>query len=167
VLGFLSQFFDIFLTSKIFNQNSKSRLWSAARGVQLAKVQGDTFFWPSIIPNENCGNPWNVDFCWQMPHTWSRLTHVAVAYFLDTLSPMVARFFLVQYTKTGENIQNDHTMTKCPKGRPKWSQIGIIGMKIYHLATLLSPRETIFSKMDWNCANSYFKNLRPEQLERN
>jgi hypothetical protein len=71
---------------------------------------------------------------------------------------MVARFFLVQLTKTGENIPNDHkihqipiTFTKWPQtipnghkiyqhfpfqGPPKCIQMGIFGMKINHLATL-------------------------------
>jgi hypothetical protein len=38
----------------------------------------------------------------------------------------VARFFLVQNTKTGENIPNYH----------KIYQIGIFGLKTNHLATL-------------------------------
>jgi hypothetical protein len=56
----------------------------------------------------------------------------------------VARFYLVEYTKTGENIPNDQ---KIPNGRkiyqhyplqdpPKFTQIGIFALKICHLATL-------------------------------
>jgi hypothetical protein len=57
----------------------------------------------------------------------------------------------VQDTKTGKNIPNDHKIYGCQidqmaikyvnafnyiKGPPKFTQIGIFGLKIYHLATL-------------------------------
>jgi hypothetical protein len=70
----------------------------------------------------------------------------------------VARFFLVQHTKTGENIPNNHKIyqmarkyTRWPKNRPncheiyqhlplqdppKFTQIGIFGLKTNHLAFL-------------------------------
>jgi hypothetical protein len=71
----------------------------------------------------------------------------------------VARFFLVQNTKTGKNIPNDHkiyhmdiTYLQWPQNRPnghkiyqdfplqgppKFTQIGIFGSKTNHLATLI------------------------------
>jgi hypothetical protein len=71
------------------------------------------------------------------------------------LHSSVARFLLVQYTKTGENIPNNHKIyqkatkyTKWPncheiyqllplQDPPKFTQIGIFGLKIGYLATLL------------------------------
>jgi hypothetical protein len=60
------------------------------------------------------------------------------------LSIRVARFFLAQHTKTGKIYQMttkygrkiDHHLP--PEDLPKITQIGIFGLKIYHLATLLS-----------------------------
>jgi hypothetical protein len=72
----------------------------------------------------------------------------------------VARFFLVQNTKTGKNIPNDHKIhipnghkifpmaVKRPNGHktyqdyplqdpPKFTQIWIFGLKTNHLATLV------------------------------
>jgi hypothetical protein len=71
----------------------------------------------------------------------------------------VAIFFLVQNTKTGENIPNDHKIYQMalkffqwpqntPNGHkiyqdfslqdpPKFTQMGIFGLKTNHLATLL------------------------------
>jgi hypothetical protein len=57
------------------------------------------------------------------------------------------RVFLTQYTKTGEinqiatKLPNGHKMYKIsviyiPNGPQKFTQIGIFGLKIYHLATL-------------------------------
>jgi hypothetical protein len=72
---------------------------------------------------------------------------------------MVARFFLVQLTKTVKNIPTDHKMYQMDiiytkrllnipnghkinqlftfQGPPKFTQIGIFGLKRNHLATLL------------------------------
>jgi hypothetical protein len=79
----------------------------------------------------------------------------------DALHARVTRFFLVQHTKTGKNIPNNHKLfqidtkyTKWPQKKPnghkiyqhlpfqdppkfKFIQIGIFGLKICHLATLL------------------------------
>jgi hypothetical protein len=71
----------------------------------------------------------------------------------------VARFFFVHHTKMGRNIPNYHKIyqmalkyTNWPQirpnvhkiyqllplqGPPKFIQIGIFGLKIYHLATLV------------------------------
>jgi hypothetical protein len=70
---------------------------------------------------------------------------------------VVARFLLVRDTKTGKNVHNEHKLyqmiikyPKCPlnvqdghkiyqhfpnQGTPKFTQIGIFGLKIYYLAT--------------------------------
>jgi hypothetical protein len=75
----------------------------------------------------------------------------------------VARVFLVQTYQNGKNIPNDHkiyqtalNITKLPKniptghktyqhfplqGPPNFTQIGIFGFKINHLATLLLNKE--------------------------
>jgi hypothetical protein len=72
---------------------------------------------------------------------------------------MVARFFLVHDTKTGNNVPNEHKIyqmvikyLKWPQhitnghkiheyfsiyGPPKFTQNGIFGLKINHLATLM------------------------------
>jgi hypothetical protein len=86
-------------------------------------------------------------------------------------SAKVARFFLVQHTKTGKIVPNDHKLyemvTKQTKWRydrpnghkiyqhfslqdlPKFAQIGIFGLKIYHLATLaLACKAPIFKHSD-------------------
>jgi hypothetical protein len=66
----------------------------------------------------------------------------------------VARFSSLKHTKTGKNIPNDHKIykmatkyTKWPYNRPTASkepqqsiQIGIFGLKIYHLAALAGSR---------------------------
>jgi hypothetical protein len=80
---------------------------------------------------------------------------------MEPLLPRVARFFLVKHTKT-ENIYTKSKLTlkmtkKYSNSRkigqmsikynqhlplqypPKFIQIGICGLKIYHLATLLPP----------------------------
>jgi hypothetical protein len=50
----------------------------------------------------------------------------------------VARFFSVQNTKTGKNIQNGHKIYQDfpQQDPPKFTQIGIFGLKTNHLATL-------------------------------
>jgi hypothetical protein len=62
---------------------------------------------------------------------WTKKRNVTRKYFLHTqcrtIRPGVARFFLVQHTKTWENKPNDH-------------KIGMFGLKRYHLATLIRPR---------------------------
>jgi hypothetical protein len=104
-----------------------------------------------------------------------------------SFSTRLARFFVIQYTKTGENIPKDHytnyqkaiqytktgenipkdhyinyqkaiQYTKWPKympnghkiyphfpfqGPPKFTQMWILGLKIYHLATLFSTTKKI------------------------
>jgi hypothetical protein len=78
----------------------------------------------------------------------------------------VARFVLVQNTKTGKNIPKDNKIyqmaTKMPTGRkvgrpnghrkyqclpmqdlPRFTQIGSFGLKIYHLATLIYMKRQI------------------------
>jgi hypothetical protein len=80
---------------------------------------------------------------------------------MTLFSVRVARFFLLQHTKTGGNIPDDQKYTiqvyqmainyiKCPENLPnshkiyqhcslqdppKFTQIGIFGLRIYHLAT--------------------------------
>jgi hypothetical protein len=78
------------------------------------------------------------------------------------LQSRVARFFLIQTYQIGKNITNDHKLyqmalnyTKWPynipnghkiyphlpfKGPPKFTQIGIFGLKTNHLATLHAAR---------------------------
>jgi hypothetical protein len=82
------------------------------------------------------------------------------------LGDRVARFFLVHGTKAGKNVPNEHKMyhmvieyPKSPQnatdghkitqhfpieGTPKFTQIGIFGLKRNHLATLLGD---IFHKL--------------------
>jgi hypothetical protein len=75
------------------------------------------------------------------------------------LNSMVARFFLVQYTKAGKNIPNDHKMTKCHEIYPivpndrkveqhfpfqgplKYIRIGVFGPKqsIWQPSITVSP----------------------------
>jgi hypothetical protein len=88
-------------------------------------------------------------------------------------SSRVARFFLVQYTKMGENIPNYHKMyqmvvkyIKCPQngpkvhkihqhlplqGPPKCIRITIFGLKINHLATLPSSPFSVFLPTENPC----------------
>jgi hypothetical protein len=51
----------------------------------------------------------------------------------------VARFFLVQHTKAGKNIPDNHkTITNERRiDQMSFTQIGIFGLKICHLATLV------------------------------
>jgi hypothetical protein len=86
---------------------------------------------------------------------------VLVKSFMPLVSPRVARFFPTQYTKTGKRYQIATKITKWPKNvpngcntvkiakectktfqfqsPPKFTQIGIFGLKTNHLATLVSP----------------------------
>jgi hypothetical protein len=69
---------------------------------------------------------------------------------------------LTQYTKTGENIPNNQKIPQSPykrqkfqlvikyqpfpfQGPPKCTQIGILGLKFYYLATL--PRNVSFCSL--------------------
>jgi hypothetical protein len=84
----------------------------------------------------------------------------------------VARFFLVQHTKTGKNLQNDQKIYQMainffqwPNNRPnlhkiyphfqleyppKFTQIGIFGLKTNHLASL---KQSCLD-LTWYCAGS-------------
>jgi hypothetical protein len=61
----------------------------------------------------------------------------------------VARFLWIQYSKTGKNKPNYHQYIPnldinqhIPlQGPPKWTQIEIFGLTIYHLATLPPSKE--------------------------
>jgi hypothetical protein len=93
------------------------------------------------------------------------------------INTRVARFFLVQYTKTGKNIPNNHKISQMatkytkwtehlPNGPeiyqhlplsdpPKFAQIGIFGLKTNHLATLINtlatPGKSGVSKLNSEC----------------
>jgi hypothetical protein len=70
-----------------------------------------------------------------------------------SINTWVARFFMVQRTKTGKIYQMTSKHTTWPYNRPnglkihqylllqddpKFTEIGIFGLKIYHLATLIN-----------------------------
>jgi hypothetical protein len=79
--------------------------------------------------------------------------------FKREIASKVARFFLVQNTKTGENIPNYHELyqmsikyNKRPQNGPrvhkmqyppKFTQIWIFGLKTNHLATLIARAESV------------------------
>jgi hypothetical protein len=83
---------------------------------------------------------------------WSVTTDSKLAELLGTGLPDFSRFFLVQCTKTGRKIYhiavkppNFLTIIQWPSnikafsvlGSQKHTRIGIFGIKIYHLATLV------------------------------
>jgi hypothetical protein len=54
-----------------------------------------------------------------------------------------ARFFLIQYTKTGENVPNNHNITKWQSNKPN-------GIYIYQMAikfTIPRPYRYIFTQI--------------------
>jgi hypothetical protein len=66
----------------------------------------------------------------------------------QTIGSRVARFFLVQHTKTGTLCQTTTAYTNWPYKKPtftiprpfNYTQNEIFGLKIYHLATLFGNR---------------------------
>jgi hypothetical protein len=75
---------------------------------------------------------------------------LAYLYVSRRLEIRVARFFLVQHTKRGKI---KHLPLQDPQ---KFTQIGIFGLKMYHLATLLEMGIVgFFDALRGNCSSKF------------
>jgi hypothetical protein len=110
-----------------------------------------------VLTVSSCLNALNWSRCYKSSR--EKISYQKASYLEDFFTlcvpSRVARSFLVQHTKMGQNTPNEHTLYQgaikytYPKavkytnifsfqGPPKYTQIGCIGMQIYHPATLVS-----------------------------
>jgi hypothetical protein len=104
-----------------------------------------------------------IDFSWMKDRKFGSFLCTT-----NAVESRVARLILMQCTKTEKNIPNDHKIyqmavkhTKTPRYRPtghkmyqhlpvqdppKFTQIRIFGLKIYHLATLVESRSRSYDR---------------------